>query len=207
MLAQERKTEDLPQVGTLGTEHPISSRATPAKALTKGLGQWIFFCRRLDFRSFYTTNGGGAMRSPTHEEDFLLWTEEQASLLRAGRIAELDVENILDEIEDMGREQKMALQSLMRMILVHLLKLDLSMARDPRAKWIEEVLEFRAQAESRLDDTPSLRHYADELFRKAWPQARRIAQKSLEAHGEVAELPAECPYTLEQVLDADFLPQ
>lgn len=147
------------------------------------------------------------MKSPIHDQDFLQWTEEQAMLLRAGRMAELDVENILDEIEDMGREQKMALQSLMRMILVHLLKLDLSPAHGPQAKWIEEVLEFRAQAESRLDDTPSLAHYADELFRKAWPQARRIAQKSFEAHGETAELPAECPYTLEQVLDPDFLPE
>lgn len=146
------------------------------------------------------------MGSLVHEQDFLLWTEQQAALLRAGRVGELDMESILEELEDMGREQKMALQSLLRMILVHLLKLDLSPAKTPRAKWIEEVLEFRAQAESRMDNTPSLAHYADDLFRKAWPQARRIAQKSFEAHGEVVDPPPECPYSLEQVLDADFLP-
>jgi hypothetical protein len=146
------------------------------------------------------------MCSSTYEHDFLLWTEQQAALLRAGKLSELDIEHIREEIESMGKEQKLALQSLLRMILVHLLKLDLSPATEPRAKWIEEVLEFRAQAENRLEDTPSLRHYADELFAKAWPQARRIAQKSFELHGEQVQVPAECPYTLEQVLDPDFLP-
>ena len=83
---------------------------------------------------------------------------------------------------------------------------DFSPSREPRATWIEEVLEFRAQAENRLDDTPSLKHYADDLFQKAWPQARKIAQKSFEIHGEEVQVPPECPYTLEQVLDSDFLP-
>ncbi|GAB6043229.1 DUF29 domain-containing protein [Endothiovibrio diazotrophicus] len=146
------------------------------------------------------------MKDSTYQNDFLLWTERQAALLRAGRLTELDFENILEEIEDMGREQKMALQSLLRMILVHLLKLELSPATEPQAKWAEELLEFRAQAENRIEDTPSLKHYIDELFAKAWPQARRIAQKSFELHHEKVTIPAECPYTLEQVLDSDYFP-
>jgi len=146
------------------------------------------------------------MNSSLYEQDFLRWTEQQAALLRAGRLADLDIEHLREEIEDMGKEQKLALQSLLRMILVHLLKLEFSPAHDPRNKWIEEVLEFRAQAENRLEDTPSLRYYADELFAKAWPQARKIAQKSFEIYGEDVQAPVECPYTLEQVLDSDFLP-
>lgn len=146
------------------------------------------------------------MKSPTYENDFLLWTEQQAMLMRAGRMSELDTDNIIEEIEDMGKEQKMALQSLFRIILVHLLKLDLSPSRNARAKWIEEVMEFRAQAENRIEDTPSLKHYAEDLFRKAWPQARKIAQKSFEAHDEDVQVQPDCPYTLSQVLDSDFLP-
>ncbi len=146
------------------------------------------------------------MNLSLYEQDFLRWTEQQAALLRAGRLADLDLEHLREEIEDMGKEQKLALQSLLRMILVHLLKLEFSPAHDPRNKWIEEVLEFRAQADSRLEDTPSLRHYADELFAKAWPQARKIARKSFEIYGEDVQTPVECPYTLEQVLDSDFLP-
>lgn len=146
------------------------------------------------------------MQSSIYEHDFLLWTEQQAALLRAGKMAELDSEHILEEIESMGKEQKLALQSLLRLIVLHLLKLDYSPAKDPRNKWIEELLEFRAQAENRLEETPSLQHYADELFAKAWPQARRIAIKTFNIYGEKAAIPLECPYTLQQVLDADFLP-
>ena len=146
------------------------------------------------------------MISALYEQDFLRWTEQQAALLRAGRLADLDIEHLREEIEDMGKEQKLALQSLLRMILVHLLKLEFSPAHDLRNQWIEEVLGFRAQAENRLEDTPSLRHYADELFAKAWPQARKIARKSFEIYGENMQVPVECPYTLEQVLGSDFLP-
>lgn len=77
------------------------------------------------------------MNSSLYEQDILLWTEQQATLLRAGKLADLDIEHIREEIEDMGKEQKLALQSLWRMILVHLLNLELSPAHDPRAKWIE----------------------------------------------------------------------
>ncbi len=146
------------------------------------------------------------MSSSTYEHDFLLWTEQQAALLRAGKLAELDSEHLLEEIESMGKEQKLALQSLLRLIMLHLLKLDYSPAKDPRNKWIEELLEFRAQAENRLEETPSLHHYADELFAKAWPQARRMAIKTFNLYGEKVAIPLECPYTLQQVLDSDFLP-
>ncbi len=146
------------------------------------------------------------MKSPLYEKDFLRWTEKQAALLRAGRWAETDIEHLAEEIEALGKEQKVALQSLFRQILIHLLKLDASPAVEPRAAWIEEVSEFRAQVESRLDETPSLKHYAEHLFQRAWPQARRHAQKSFQAYGEPVGIPGECPYTLEQALDSDFLP-
>jgi hypothetical protein len=147
------------------------------------------------------------MKSQTYQQDFLRWAEEQSALFRAGNIADLDLENIFEEIEDMGKEQKLALQSLFRNILVHLLKLDLSPASDPRPTWIEEVTEFRDQAQTRIDETPSLKHYSDELFAKAWQQARRAAGKSFEAYGEDVFIPAECPYSLAQVLNSDYFPE
>jgi len=106
----------------------------------------------------------------------------------------------------MGREQKVALQSLFRQILIHLLKLELSPPKTPRGKWVDELVEFRAQAQTRLEETPSLQHYADELFRKAWQQARRGAVTSFQAYGETVEVPDLCPYSIEQCLDQDFVP-
>ncbi len=146
------------------------------------------------------------MSAGLYEQDFLRWTEEQAVLIRSGEFAALDYAHILEELEAMGNEQKVALRSLLRMIIVHLLKLQFSVATDPRAKWIEEIGEFRAQAETRLEDTPSLQHYAEALFAKAWPQARRIAKRSFEAYNEQVSLPSDCPYTLAQVLDTDYFP-
>ncbi|PZN68952.1 MAG: hypothetical protein DM484_30630 [Candidatus Methylumidiphilus alinenensis] len=58
-----------------------------------------------------------------------------------------------------------------------------------------------------MDATPSLKHYSDELFNKAWEQARRAAGKSFEAYGEEVLIPAECPYLLEQVLNSDYFPE
>ena len=77
------------------------------------------------------------MRDSSHDQDFLLWAERLAELLGGGRLAELDMEGLLEAVEDVGREQKVAPQSLIRMILVHLLRLALSPAREPRVQWTE----------------------------------------------------------------------
>jgi len=146
------------------------------------------------------------MTAATYETDFLNWTQEQSALLRARHWEALDREHIFDEIDDLGREQKLALQSLLRQILLHLLKLALSPARARRAKWTEEIIEFRDQAQTRIDATPSLKHHAPELFAKAWQQARRAAQKSFDLYDEQAQVPAMCPYSIEQALDPDFFP-
>lgn len=147
------------------------------------------------------------MKSPIYEKDFLLWSEQQAAALRAGNLAALDKDGLLEELEDMGNERKEALQSLIRNILAHLLKLEYSSATDPRAGWVEEITEFRAQAETKLDDTPSLKHYAEGLHQKAWPQARKMVEKSFRVYQEKAKLPNSCPYTLDNVLDYDFFPK
>lgn len=147
------------------------------------------------------------MKSPIYEKDFLLWSEQQAAALRAGNLAALDKDGLLEELEDMGNERKEALQSLIRNILAHLLKLEYSSATDPRAGWVEEITEFRAQVETKLDDTPSLKHYAEGLHQKAWPQARKMVDKSFRVYQEKAILPNNCPYTLDNVLDYDFFPK
>jgi len=147
------------------------------------------------------------MKSPLYEHDFLLWSEQQAAVLRTGNLAALDTEGLLEELEDMAKKRKEALQTLMRNILAHLLRLQFSTAIGPPAGWVDEIDNLRDQAETKIEDTPSLTHYAQGLFEKAWPQALRAADKSFARHGEKAVLPKECPYTLAQVLDHDFYPE
>lgn len=144
------------------------------------------------------------MTAQADEIDFLAWTHQQSVFLRQGRFGEIDVEQLADELEDLGTEQKLALQSMFRRILMHLLKLQLSPAPQPRLKWIEEVIEYRDQAQARIDATPSLKHHALDLFAKAWLQARRSAQISFEIHNESVRLLDTFPYSMEQVLDPDY---
>jgi len=144
------------------------------------------------------------MKSQTYEQDFLLWTEEQSALFRSGNIADLDLENIFVEIEDMGQGQKTVLRSLLRNILVCLLKLDLSPA-DPRPQLIEKIAEFRVQAQDRIEDSPSLK-LANCVFEKAWLQAKVVTKQYFEFHGENILIPAECPYSLDQTLDYEYFP-
>lgn len=144
-----------------------------------------------------------------YETDFYAWTQDQAAALR--RAAErrvnldLDFENLAEEVESLGREQRHAIESALRLILLHLLKLEFSPAADPRGGWEHEVGEFRIQLGKRLRDNPGLSPHVPALFAEAWSDARRLAVRELARDG-VAELPEACPYTLAQASDAEWWP-
>lgn len=133
---------------------------------------------------------------PEYDQDLIGWAQAQAALLRAGRLAEIDAEHVADEIEDVGAAQAVELQSSLRQILSRLINLQLSPSHDRRHAWIAELFELRALVETRAVNVP--RDRLTELFARAWPQARRA--------GTGLDVPAECPYTLDQVLDSSFLP-
>jgi hypothetical protein len=142
-----------------------------------------------------------------YEQDFFAWACHNAALLRSGRVAEADLEHLAEEIEDMGKAQRNALRSHLRQLLVHLLKLDYSPAGDPRRGWFEEVQNARAEIADRLADSPSLAPEAEGIMAEVWPRARRQARDALNAFGEQAALPEQCPYSLEQALDEAFFPE
>ena len=136
---------------------------------------------------------------PEYDQDLLIgWAQAQAELLRAGRLDEIDAEHIADEIEDVGAAQAVELQTGIRQILCRLINLQLSPSHDQRHVWIAELFELRAQIETRAVNVP--RDRLTELFARAWPQARRAGK------GLGLDVPSECPYSLDQVLDSSFLP-
>jgi hypothetical protein len=136
-----------------------------------------------------------------YEEDFYVWTEVQAEHLRARRFEALDLANLIEEVEALGRSETKKVLSNAANVIEHLLKLQHSPATDPRAGWIESVLKHRTDLE--LDLTPRLRQIlADELSR-VYAIARRNADRGMRAHGETAAavaLPATCPYTVDQII-------
>jgi Domain of unknown function DUF29 len=141
-----------------------------------------------------------------YEEDLYLWSQAQAALLRAGRFDELDLENLIEEVEDVGGALKRSVRSRVRTIIEHLLKLEHSPATDPRLGWRSTI---RTQRSGLADDlTPSLRRDLPDELPELYLRARHDADGSLRDHGEnvaADALPPTCLYTLEQIT-GDWLP-
>ena len=141
-----------------------------------------------------------------YRNDFFAWTQLQARELR--RFARsrpnlpLDLGHLAEEIADLGKEQCHSLRSWTSKIIEHLLLLEHSPAREPRAGWIEEIVDFRDEVRCRL--TRTLRRDLERRLQTLHAEARvRLAQK-LPAFGDadvVRLLPDTCPYTLDQALD------
>ena len=82
-----------------------------------------------------------------YDEDFYVWTEVQADLLRARRFEALDLANLIEEVEALGRAERKEVLSNATVIIEHLLKLQYSSATDPRSGWIDSILEHRTRLE------------------------------------------------------------
>lgn len=149
-----------------------------------------------------------AKPAPLYEEDFFAWTSAQAEALRArGRGGNaIDFDHVAEEIEDLGRSELRACESLVRTILVHLAKLTLARAAEPKAHWRAEVTTFRAELEGR--STATIRNSLTNSLPDLWRQAARIAKARLAAEepGTSPDLPTDMPFTLDQILDPDWWP-
>ncbi|MGZ8218707.1 DUF29 domain-containing protein [Methylomagnum sp.] len=141
--------------------------------------------------------------STGYEQDFFRWTQEQAGLLRSGLIDRLDIENLIEEIESMGRSEKHELVSRLRVLVMHLLKWRYQPAkRSP--SWLSTITEQRASLDTLLEDSPSLQSGLLEALEKTYLKARKAA--SLETEIPLNKFPEICPFSLGQILDDDYFP-
>jgi hypothetical protein len=140
-----------------------------------------------------------------YEEDFPLWAERQAALLRAGRFDELDLENLIEEVEDLSRRERKSIESYVETILEHFLKLAFSPAERPRRGWLVTVDKQRVKLAREL--TATLRNHLEAELPALYAGLRRPVTRQLEKDGvRVDALPTACPYPLEQILDPDWYP-
>jgi len=121
---------------------------------------------------------------PAYAEDLYAWAASQAALLRAGRIAEADAANIAEELDDVGKSQRLSLASHVGTVIEHLMKLQASQAREPRAGWRATVRRSRDRVERLLQASPSLRRELPGVVADETEPARRLAAASLADHGE-----------------------
>lgn len=141
------------------------------------------------------------MPDSLYEQDFYAWTQQQAELLRrmppTGN--ELDLENIAEEIESLGRSDLRTVQSLVEHIIEHFLKLEHSGLDDPADHWRDEIVEWRLQVGKVLTRSIEAKLDLPARYRVALRLVRRLER---DVPGLTGRLPAECPYTLEEIISA-----
>jgi hypothetical protein len=142
--------------------------------------------------------------SAGYDDDFYAWTVEQARLLRSGELSSVDVENIAEEIESLRRSDKRAIESLLTVLLTHLLKWQVQAKMRSRS-WSGSILEQRRRVEKFLRESPSLRPFVSEILAEVYSDAREAA--SNETGLPETGFPAECPFTLDEVLSRSFVPE
>ena len=144
------------------------------------------------------------MSNSLYDRDFYAWANEQAALLRAGKLTEADIGNIAEEIESMGRSEKRELVSRLTILLQHLLKWQFQPGRHSTS-WRLSIENTRLQLEDHLNDNPSLKSQLDEAVRSAY---RRAVNEAVAETGLArTTFPTECPYGYDQAMRPDFWPE
>ncbi len=139
----------------------------------------------------------------TYETDFYAWTHDQATRLRTHDFARLDIDNLIEEIETMGRSERRQLTNRLEVLLIHLLKWQFQPALRGRS-WQLTVVEQRRRMEKLLQANPSLAPHLLDLLTEAYADATFGAMRETGLPQET--FPAACPYTLEEVLSMTWLP-
>jgi len=136
--------------------------------------------------------------------DFYGWTQQQANVLKAGDFANLDIDNLIDEIESMGKSEKRELESRLEVLLAHLLKWQFQ--PDFRGKsWQVTIKEQRERIVKHLRENPSLKGAFPEIFVEMYRYAILKAVK--ETGLDESTFPVQCLWTFNQAMDASFWPE
>ena len=139
-----------------------------------------------------------------YEEDFYAWSVEQARLLRSGEFSSIDVANVAEEIESLGRSDKRELESRLTALLMHFLKWQKQSKMRSRS-WSGTILEQRRRIAELLKESPSLRPFINQALTEAYSDALEAASNETGLPETV--FPAECPFTPDEVLSRGFLPE
>jgi len=146
-----------------------------------------------------------------YDKDFYQWIQQNISLLRQGRLAEIDTDILIDELENMARSNQRELVSHLIILLAHLLKWQFQLQQLSESwyhfqgkSWQASIDEQRVQIQSQLEESPSLANYLVDAIDKAYPKAVKLAVK--ETQLPLAHFPTQCPYSVAQLLDEDFYP-
>ena len=138
-----------------------------------------------------------------YEIDDYLWIQKTVKLLKEKRFAELDLENLIEELDDLGREKKHKIESFLEQIIRHLLLLEYwnNEYEKNHRHWRSEIVNFRTQINKRM--TTNYKNYLQENLPEIYQQARKYVKEK----SGLDSFPHDCPYLLEQLLNEDWWPK
>jgi hypothetical protein len=142
--------------------------------------------------------------SSLYEEDYHLWLMNTIHQLQNGKLAEVDMVNLVEELEAMVRSEKKAIRSNLRILLMHLLKYKYQSEKQTNS-WLFTIREHRKRLQDDFENSPSLKRYFYETFLKSYQDARELAAD--ETGLPINTFPVESPFSQEDTLNPDYLPE
>jgi Domain of unknown function DUF29 len=142
-----------------------------------------------------------------YDIDYQIWLDQTVAQLRSQDFSNIDLENLIEEIESLGKSDKRAISSYLMRLCEHLLKMKYwDVERETCFRgWKLEVVNFRLQIQAILKDSPSLKTYLNHHFTLEYQNGRKLFLNASELNAKL--IPEAPEFTLEQALDEDWLPE
>ena len=138
-----------------------------------------------------------------YDKDFYAWTQEQAQLLRHHQWSQLDLPNLIEEIESLGKQQRQELRNRLSILIGHLLKWEHQSQQRSRS-WLATIRVQRRDTQELLQENPSLKSYLMEVLQRAYESGKDLAVRETDLPYKT--FPQDCPYTFEEIMDDRFYP-
>ncbi|ALF51833.1 hypothetical protein ACX27_01575 [Nostoc piscinale CENA21] len=138
-----------------------------------------------------------------YETDFYAWSQQQADLLRHQQWHQLDLSNLIEEIESLGRKERQELRNRLSILIAHLLKWEYQPTKRSRS-WLATIRIQRRDILKLLEENPSLNSYLEIAIQEAYENARDLA--SAETNLPLSTFLQQCSYILADIFNASFYP-
>lgn len=145
----------------------------------------------------------GSLIESLYEADFYSWTQEQAEFLRHQQWSQLDLPNLIEEIESLGKQQRAELRNRLKVLIGHLLKWEYQAEKRSRS-WLMTIRVQRRDTQELLEENPSLKPYLEEALQKIYESGRDLAVG--ETNLPLKTFSESCPYTLDEIFKDGFYP-
>ncbi|GCE62226.1 DUF29 domain-containing protein [Microcystis aeruginosa] len=125
-----------------------------------------------------------------YDQDFALWIEKTVKQLKSGDLSQVDLENLIEEVESLGKSQRKAVDNFLTRLLEHLLKRCYVVLPDCYRGWEIEIRNFRKELKKEFKYSPSLKRFMIEILEECY----REALEAMKEDYPDSNFPDVCPF-------------